>query len=546
MTELAGADRVAPGAVEAWQRHLGGEIDVDSLRAELVEGSLPRAFHDTAARDPERTALTVDDETITHGELDHLAARAGGWLQAQGIGPEERVVLCGSNSLNFVIAYLGILRAGAIVVPAGAALTEPELRHLVEDSGAAYALAQGDALDRLMSIASDDTPLHMVVALEEEEVSDASSLQQAISQGEPLEPGDAGRDDVVMLAYTSGTTGQPKGVLLSHANLLSSVRAAMWAWRWDANDILVHALPFSHQHGLSGVHMMLLSGSRTVVHSKFDPSRLCAAIESERVTVLFAVPAIYEQLAAWEGIAEADFSSLRLAVSGSSALSPASAREISLLLGQDILERYGTTESGLNVSNPYDGSRKFGSVGFPLPGTELSIVDDEGRCLSPGNDGEIVLRGPQVFSGYRGLPDATGDSFYPEGWFRTGDVGRVDPDDGYLAITGRLKEMIISGGLNVYPREVELVLENHATIDKAAVVGVPSDQWGEEVVAFAVPVQGREVDDEELTAHVREHLSAYKCPKRFFTIDQLPRNEMGKVLKDELIHMAAEEQGAGS
>ncbi len=545
MTELAGADRVAPGAVEAWQRHLGGEIDVDSLRAELVEGSLPRAFHDTAARDPERTALTVDDETITHGELDRLAARAGGWLQAQGIGPEERVVLCGSNSLNFVIAYLGILRAGSVVVPAGAALTEPELRHLVEDSGAACALAQGDALDRLMSIASDDTPLHMVLTLEEEEASDTPSLQQAISQGEPLEPGDAGRDDVVMLAYTSGTTGQPKGVPLSHANLLSSVRAAMWAWRWDANDILVHALPFSHQHGLSGVHMTLLSGSRAVVHSKFDPSRLCAAIESERATVLFAVPAIYEQLATWEGIEEADFSSLRLAVSGSSALSPASAREISSLLGQDILERYGTTESGLNVSNPYDGSRKFGSVGFPLPGTELSIVDDEGRCLSPGNDGEIVLRGPQVFSGYRSLPDATGDSFYPEGWFRTGDVGRVDPDDGYLAITGRLKEMIISGGLNVYPREVELVLEDHATVDKAAVVGVPSDQWGEEVVAFIVPAQDREVDDEELTAHARQHLSAYKSPKRFFTIDQLPRNDMGKVLKDELVHMAAEEQGAG-
>ena len=545
MTELAGADRVAPGAIEAWQRHLGGEVDVDSLRAELVEGSLPRAFHYTAARDPERIALSVDDETITHGELDHLAARTGGWLQAQGIGPEERVVLCGSNSLNFVIAYLGILRAGGVVVPASAALTEPELRHLVEDSGAACALAQGDAFDRLMSIADDDTPLRMVVALEEEEASDAPSLQQAISQGESLEPGDAGRDDVVMLAYTSGTTGRPKGVPLSHANLLSSVRAAMWAWRWDANDILLHALPFSHQHGLSGVHMTLLSGSRTVVHSKFDPSRLCAAIESERATVLFAVPAIYEQLAAWEGIEEANFSSLRLAVSGSSALSPALAREISSLLGQDILERYGTTESGLNVSNPYDGSRKFGSTGFPLPGTELSIVDDEGRCLSPGNDGEIVLRGPQVFSGYWHLQEAMSESFYPRGWFRTGDMGRVDPGDGYLTITGRSKEMIISGGLNVYPREVELVLENHAAVEKAAVVGVPSERWGEEVVAFVVPNRDGTVDTEELTVHAREHLSTYKVPKRFLTIDQIPRNEMGKVLRDDLVQMVGEEEDAG-
>jgi malonyl-CoA/methylmalonyl-CoA synthetase len=360
-----------------------------------------------------------------------------------------------------------------------------------------------------------------------------------------LEPVDADGDDVVMLAYTSGTTGRPKGVPLSHVNLLSSTRGVMWAWRWNEDDVLVHALPFSHQHGLSSVHISLLSGSRAVVYSRFDPDRLCAAIESEKATVLFAVPAIYEQLVTWEGIEEADFSSLRLAVSGSSALSPRLARKISALLGQDVLERYGSTESGLNVSNPYKGPRRFGSVGFPLPGTELAIVDDDSHSLPPGNDGEIVLRGPQVFSGYWDLPDATKENFYPGGWFRTGDVGQVDPDDGYLTITGRLKEMIISGGLNVYPREVELVLEDHATVDKAAVVGVPSERWGEEVVAFVVSAQGRKVDDEELTAHASQHLSAYKCPKRFFAIDELPRNQMGKVLRDELVQVANEEGEAG-
>jgi malonyl-CoA/methylmalonyl-CoA synthetase len=542
MTELAGADRVTPGAIEAWKRHLGEEIDGDgdSLRAELVEGTLPQAFHDTAMRDPERTALTIDDETISHGELDRLAARAGGWLRAQGIDPENRVVLCGRNSLAFVIAYLGILRARAIVVPADAGLTESELRYLVKDSGAACALTQGEALSRLTSFAGGDIPLRMIVALEDES-SEAPSLQQAISQGEPLEPVNAGSDDVVMLAYTSGTTGRPKGVPLSHANLLSSTRGVMWAWRWNEDDVLVHALPFSHQHGLSSVHISLLSGSRAVVYSRFDPERLCVAIESERPTVLFAVPAIYEKLAAWEGTEEPDFSSLRLAVSGSSALSPALARKISSLLGQDVLERYGSTESGLNVSNPYNGPQKFGSVGFPLPGTELSIVDEDGRSLSPGKDGEIVLRGPQVFSGYWDLPDATKENFYPGEWFRTGDVGRVDTDDGYLTITGRLKEMIISGGLNVYPREVELILEDHATVDKAAVVGVPSERWGEEVVAFVVSTQGHKVDDEELSAHARQHLSAYKCPKRFFAIDELPRNQMGKVLRDELVQITHEE-----
>ncbi len=538
MTELAGADQVAPGAIEAWRRHLGEEVDAEALRAELARGSLPRAFHEGAARDPERVALTIDEEAITHGDLDRLAARVGGWLRAQGVGPQERIVLCGSNSLDFVTAYLGILRTGGVVVPAGAALTEPELRHLVEDSGAACALAQGDALDRLTAIARGDTSLRLVVALEEEEASGAPSLQRAISEGEPLEPGDADGDQAALLAYTSGTTGRPKGVPLSHANLLSSIRAAMRAWRWDESDVLVHALPFTHQHGLGGVHATLLAGSRAVVHGKFDPGRLCAAIEGEKATVLFAVPAIYERLAAWAGIESADFSSLRLAVSGSAALSPALARKVSSVLDREVLERYGSTESGLSVSNPYEGTRKFGSVGLPLPGTELAIVDDAGSGLPPGDDGEVVLRGPQVFKGYWPLPDATGDSFYPGGWFRTGDIGRVDPGDGYLTITGRSKEMIISGGLNVYPREVELALEDHATVGKAAVVGVPSERWGEEVVAFIVPAEGREIDHEELTAHARERLSAYKCPKRFFEIEEFPRNEMGKVLRDELVHTA--------
>jgi malonyl-CoA/methylmalonyl-CoA synthetase len=351
-------------------------------------------------------------------------------------------------------------------------------------------------------------------------------------------------DSAALLTYTSGTTGRPKAVPISHANLLASIRAAMRAWwRWDEIDVLVDVLPFTHHHGLGGVHATLLAGSHAVVHEKFDPGRLCAAIESEKATVLFAVPASYEKLAAWGGIENTDFSSLRLAVSGSAALSPALARKVSSVLGQDVLERYGSTESGLSVSNPYEGPRKFGSVGLALPSTELAVVDDEGRGLPPGDDGEIVLRGPEVFSGYWRLPDATRDGFYPGGWFRTGYVGCVDPEDGYLTITGRSKEMIISGGLNVYPREVELALEEHAAVDQAAVVGVPSERWGEEVVAYVVPAEGREVDHEELTAHARERLSAHKCPKRYFTIEQLPHNEMGKVGRDELVHMAGEEPG---
>ncbi len=536
MTGLPAPDRLAPGAMEAWRLHLAKEVDAHTLRAELSEGSLPRAFHETAVRDPGRTALTIGGETVTHGDLDRLAAQVGGWIKSRGISPGERVVVCGGNSLEFVVGYLGVLRAGAVAVLAGPTLTGHELRHLVEDSGAACALAQGPALEKLSSIFEDG----LLVALEDETSSSEVSLRRAISDGEPLEPQDAAGDEKALLAYTSGTTGRPKGVPLSHANLLSSIRAAMGAWRWVPDDVLVHALPLSHQHGLGGVHATLLSGSRAVVHEKFDPGTFCMTIESEGATVIFAVPAIYERLVDWEG--EADYSSLRLVVSGSAALSPALARRVSALLAQDVLERYGSTESGLSVSNPYDGPRRPGSVGLPLPGTELSIVDDEGRCLAPGEDGEIILRGPQVFSGYMDLPEATRESFFPGGWFRTGDIGHVDAGDGYLTVTGRSKELIISGGLNVYPREVELVLEDHPTVENAAVVGVPSERWGEEVVAFVV-TEGA-VDAEALAEHVREHLSAYKCPKRFIEIEEIPRNEVGKVPRDELVRVAEERAGS--
>lgn len=535
MSDLVGTDRLAPGSAEAWELHLGKEVNADKLRAELTEGTLSRAFHETAGRVPEKTALTIDGKSVTYSELDRRAARLGGWLKERGFGSRRRAILCGNNSVDFIVAYMGILRAGAVVVPAGTGLTMNELRHFIEDSGASCALAEGDALDRLRPIA-DDGGLEQLVALRGED--DTVTLEQAIAEGEPLGLDEAAGDDVAMLGYTSGTTGQPKGTPLTHANLLASLRGAMWAWRWSEDDVLVHALPFSHQHGLSGAQITLLAGARAVVHGKFDSERFCSAVESEGATVVFAVPAIYEKLAGWEGIGGVDLSSLRLATSGSAALSPQLARKISSILGQKVLERYGSTESGLSVSNPYEGKREFGTVGFPLPGTELAIVNGKGHPLSPGEAGEILLRGPQVFSGYWERPEATEESFYPGGWFRTGDIGRINPEDARLAITGRLKEMIITGGMNVYPREVEFALEGHATVDSAAVVGVPSEQWGEEVVAFVVPAKGHTVDAGELEAHAREQLSSYKVPKKFFEVDEFPRNQMGKVLRDELIGLA--------
>jgi malonyl-CoA/methylmalonyl-CoA synthetase len=342
--------------------------------------------------------------------------------------------------------------------------------------------------------------------------------------GDPVDP--EPRPGAAMLAYTSGTTGAPKGVPLTHANVLASTRGVVKAWRWTADDVLVHALPLSHQHGLSGVHLSLLCGSSAVVFSGFDPAALTGAIREHRATVLFAVPAMYERLHAWDGIGDADLSSLRLAVSGSAPLPAALAERVAEWLGQPPLERYGSTEAGLDVSNVSDGPRRPGRVGWALPGIEVRL---------DGEDGEILVRGPQVFDGYWNRPEATAEALTADGWFRTGDLGRLDDDDASLEITGRSKELIISGGLNVYPREVEAALEDHPAVAQVAVAGVPSERWGEEVVAFVVPAG--DLDGDALIAHCRERLSAYKCPKRVVALDELPVNRMGKVQRDALAEM---------
>jgi malonyl-CoA/methylmalonyl-CoA synthetase len=452
-----------------------------------------------------------------------------GWLRDREVQPDDVVLLSGPSSLNLVTAYLGTLRAGATVLLANPAYTEAELEHLVADSGAIMGLVAGHGVARLAPVAERHPGLREVVDLEALAPAEASGGD--LAQAPALDPVAPGPQRPAILAYTSGTTGKPKAVPLTDGNILSSIRAIMRAWRWTADDVLAHSLPLFHQHGLGGVHATLLAGSRAVIHSRFEPADLCRTIETMRASVLFAVPSIYGRLVEWEGFAAADLSSLRLLISGSAPLSPPLAERVAETVGQLPLERYGTTESGLDVSNPYSGERRPGFVGLALPGIELAIAGGDGRPLGAGEDGEIVVRGPQVFEGYRGLPEATAEAFYPGGWFRTGDVGRIDPDDGYLQITGRSRELIISGGMNVYPREVEFALESHPAVARAAVVGVPSERWGEEVVAAVVPAgRGDAPRDEDLLEFARSRLAPYKCPKRVLVVDELPVNAMGKVM----------------
>jgi acyl-CoA synthetase (AMP-forming)/AMP-acid ligase II len=450
---------------ESWRVHLPDVADPGAYVGSLGSSTIPMLAQASAVRFPDKVALTIDGSSITHGSLDASAASAAGWFAAR-FERGSRVVLSGPSSLGFVRCYLGALRAGMVVVLANPAYTSAELSHLVADSGAALT------------------------------ITDFPSLE-----GEPIEPvGEP--DDVAVLAYTSGTTGRPKGVPLTHRNLLTSIRSAMAAWRWSSDDVLTHALPLFHQHGLSGVHATLIAGSSARIFSKFTDS---LAESMRTASVLFAVPTIYQRLVS----APEAFAGLRLCVCGSAPLSTALASE----LPRVPLVRYGTTESGLDVSNPISGPRGD-TVGIPLPGVHVRLVDEE-----------IQLRGPQVFAGYWG--DAE-NAFTEDGWFRTGDLGVIE--DGHLVIRGRSKELVITGGMNVYPREVELALESHAAVVEAAVAGVADPQWGEQVTAWVVVREPVDLD-----SHARSALAPYKVPKQFFDVRSLPRNHMGKIDRKRLV-----------
>jgi acyl-CoA synthetase (AMP-forming)/AMP-acid ligase II len=501
-------------SMAGWRRHLPGVTDVDAFVAGLARDTIPGLAAASAAAVPGRVAVTVDGEPVTHAELDDGAARVAGWL-ARRIQPGDRVLLAAAASVGFVRCYLGTLRAGAVVVLANPHYTAAELTPLAAGSGAVLAFA-------------DPEPARLLAA------------QGILTVDVRTLPGDASPAagiaaaprDVALLAYTSGTTGTPKGVPLTHGRLAASIGSAMAAWRWHRDDVLAHALPLYHQHGLSGVHAALIAGGTVHIRSRFTAADLVRTIEETRATALFAVPTIYQALMDAGSFTAAEVPSLRLAVCGSAPLSPALAGRLAGALGRTPLIRYGTTESGLNASNPVDDPRGD-TVGMPLPGVLARIAAADAGA-DPGADGEIQVRGPQVFGGYWNDPAATAAALTPDGWFRTGDIGAVDPATGHLRIRGRIKEMIITGGLNVYPREVEIVLEAHPSVAEAAVAGVPHDRWGEQVTAWVVLRDGHGFDEAALIAHAHTRLTGYKCPKRVFRLAALPRNHVGKIIRSAL------------
>ena len=450
---------------------------------------------------------------MTRDQLRSSAEEIAGGLQHLGVKPGDRVGLYAANSLDWVMAYLGALRAGACVVPMNPDYRAAEAEHIISNSDPALVIADTERAPTVQELR------RRVVPLEELPRSEPPAMPA-------LAPEDPG-----VILYTSGTTGRPKGAVLEHGGLLAQARGAIEVWRWTASDILVHALPLFHLHGLGmGLNGTLLSGgSATLV--PFSPEAVVAELtrqDTQRGTMFFGVPAMYQRLCDWLDEHPTDLSHVRVFVSGSAPLPPALFERCQRLLGQPPVERYGITEGGIVVTNPYDGPRQPGRVGLPFPGVEVKL----------GEKDEVLLKGGQVFKGYWRNPEATKEAFTSDGFFRTADVGEIGPD-GTLAIRGRLKELIISGGFNVYPREVELVLETHPAVEEVAVAGVPSDAWGEEVTAYVVPSKSTKLVEADLIAFARERLATYKCPRRIVVLEKLPRNAMGKVERSKLQSLKA-------
>ncbi len=498
----------------AWAAH-GFEGSPPDL---VTDVTLVDAWRRRWASNPDATMLLDESGTSLSGsDLEERTRVAAGRLRAAGLAPRARVLMSCGPCLELVIAHAAALRAGLTVVPVNTAFSAAELEN-VANAASAELLILDDPSRAPTGWPMTGPDLAALPPI------DANSLAD---QGEEIH---LRAEDPALLLYTSGTTGTPKGALLSHSNILASARALVVAWKWTPEDRLVLSLPLFHMHGLGvGVHGSLLAGASAVIVAKFSPTAVLDAARDHHATMLFGVPTMWIRLL--ESARVDELRSLRLCVSGSAPLASEVWLGLEERAGQKIVERYGMTETVMLTSNPYRGERRPGSVGLALPGVSVALAN-----AGPDEVGEIVVRGPNVFLGYLDRPDSNAEAFTPDGWFRTGDLGRADAD-GYLSIVGRSKDLIITGGFNVYPRDVEEVISTHSDVAEVAIVGQPSREWGETVTACVVARPGTVLNIAELDELAIDHLAGYQRPRRWVIVDQLPRNALGKVVKAELAQL---------
>ncbi len=470
---------------------------------------------------PEKVAFEVGAERLTYGALDRRSAAYAGWLADRGVTAGDRVAVQGASSTGLLVALLGHLRAGVIHVPINTRYRDEEVSHILSDSGAQLVIVDDGAVAEAVAGRSG-LPTASLAALPES------------APGATPHPT---ASSTAMLIYTSGTTGRSKGVALSHGALTANVGATTRLWAWSPSDHLVLALPLFHVHGLGlGVLGTLLTRMSAVVHPRFDATQVIESLAAGG-TIFMGVPTMYARLIAHleaSPQAAASLQRARLFTSGSAAL-PASAHEaFEGLTGHRILERYGMSETGFTLSNPYTHERRAGTVGMAVPGYAVRVVDEAGVACAAGDVGEVWVRGDGLMQGYWGQPAVTRDAF-TEGWFRTGDVASVDVD-GYHRILGRRSADIIkSGGFKVSALEIEDVLLRHPTISEVAVVGLPDPEWGEQITAAIVLTPEATLDPDALAEFVRHHLADYKRPRAFHAVRTLPRNALGKLQKHRLV-----------
>ena len=478
---------------------------------------------------------TASGARWSYAELEDETGRIAACLRSLGLRRGDRVAAQVEKSPRALFLYLACLREGLIYLPLNPAYPEAELDFFLRDAEPALLVCRPTSQSGLEPLARR----HRVATLLNLDDAGEGSLADAADSLSPIEDTAAcDAADPAALLYTSGTTGRPKGAVLSHRNLASNAEVLQRAWGFAPDDVLLHALPLFHTHGLFvACHCVLAAGAAMVLLPRFDVDEVLRLLP--RATVFMGVPTFYVRLLQHPRLDEAATRTVRLFVSGSAPLLPQTFEAFHERTGHRILERYGMTECGMVTSNPLEGARKVGTVGPPLAGVALRVVDGKGKALPPGSTGAVEFRGPNVFSGYWKMPERRAEDFSADGFFRSGDLGVMD-SDGYLTLVGREKDLIISGGLNVYPKEVETLLDRLEGVSESAVIGVPDDDLGERVTAMVVPsASAGELHPPEIIADLKTMLAGYKVPKELHIVDELPRNAMGKVQKNLLRDRAA-------
>jgi long-chain acyl-CoA synthetase len=484
---------------------------------------------DTAAEHGDRTAFKLDDVELTYSVLEGSSARIAALLRAKGLEPGDRVGLMLPNVPYFPAIYYGILRAGGVVVPMNVLLKGREVKFYLTDSGAKLLFAWHDFGEAAETGASEASVEVVLVK--------PGEFEQIVMEHEP-DPAVADRsgDDTAVILYTSGTTGTPKGAELTHSNLRRNCTVTQTTLgEFNHEDVLLGALPLFHSFGQTcGMNSAVAVGACLTLLPRFDPDKALAIIERDKVTVFQGVPTMYNAMLHADAADTVDTSCLRLCMSGGAAIPVELIRGFEDKFGCAILEGYGLSETSPVASfNHPDRERKPGSIGTPIEGVEMQVWDDDGNEMPQGEVGEIVIRGHNVMKCYWERPEATEEAIDDDGWFRTGDMAKVD-EDGYFFIVDRKKDLIIRGGYNVYPREIEEVLYEHPAIQEAAVLGVPDESLGEEVGAAVVLKKGESIDPDEIKAYVKEQVASYKYPRRIWFEDELPKGPTGKILKREI------------